>query len=124
MPAPSSIRWPSHSTRTSSSITWSVPPHPMHAASSARLRARTHTHARTLSRSHLRWQMIEELGLEIPDDPWGPAKDGIVTLISFIVFGSVPLWVYVILFGAKYANEDGVFGIACAATVITLFALG
>lgn len=70
------------------------------------------------------YMMIEELGLEIPDDPWGPLKDGTVTLISFMVFGSIPMWVYLILWAAKYENHGGIFGVACAATVITLFCLG
>lgn len=40
------------------------------------------------------------------------------------VFGSVPMWVYVITYAAGYSNGNGTFGIAAAATVVTLFALG
>jgi len=68
--------------------------------------------------------MTEELGLEIPDDPWGPLKDGSVTFLSFCVFGAIPLIVYLICWGAKWANHGGIFGVACAATAVTLYALG
>jgi len=47
-----------------------------------------------------------------------------VTFISFLVFGCVPMWVYLILWGAKYEDHAGIFGIASAATALTLFALG
>jgi vacuolar iron transporter family protein len=70
------------------------------------------------------FMMHEELETEVPDDPWGPAKEGTVTFLSFLAFGTVPMWVYVICWGAKYTKPNGVFGIACAATVVTLFALG
>lgn len=70
------------------------------------------------------FMMTEELGLEIPDDPWGPLKEGVVTFLSFLVFGCVPMWVYLILWGAKYEDHAGIFGIASAATALTLFSLG
>ena len=70
------------------------------------------------------YMMHEELGLEIPDDPWGPAKDGAVTFVSFLVFGSVPMWIYVFCWAGKYDDTYGVFGIAAAASVVTLFVLG
>ena len=68
--------------------------------------------------------MVEEIGEQAPDDPWGPTKDGLMTFLSFLVFGSVPMWVYVIVYGAGYGNAGGTFGIAAASTVVTLFALG
>jgi vacuolar iron transporter family protein len=68
--------------------------------------------------------LTEELGQEVPDDPLGPAKDGAVTFLSFLVFGSIPLWVYVITWGAKYTNSNGSFGISAAACALSLFALG
>lgn len=37
-----------------------------------------------------------ELGFAVPDDGDSPAMDGFVTFLSFIVFGSVPMWSYVI----------------------------
>jgi len=68
--------------------------------------------------------LVEELEQEVPDDPLGPMKDGVVTFISFLIFGSIPLWVYVIIYGAKYDNVNGAFGISAAACALSLFALG
>jgi len=68
--------------------------------------------------------LTEELGQEVPDDPLGPAKDGAVTMISFLVFGSLPLWVYVITWGVGYNNSGGSFGISAAACAMSLFSLG
>ena len=68
--------------------------------------------------------MNEELGEDVPDDPWGPAKEGAATFISFLIFGSVPMWIYVFTYAGKYTDAAGVFGIAAAATAVTLFMLG
>jgi len=76
------------------------------------------------------YMLQEELGLEAPDDPWAAAKDGATTFVSFLVFGSVPLVVYVFCWvaslpeGARELPQAVVFGIACAFTFVTLFALG
>lgn len=72
----------------------------------------------------LEHMMIMELGLQIPDDNANPAKNGLVTFGSFVTFGSVPMWVYVIIWGTDYADERGTFGIACAFTALTMFVLG
>lgn len=55
--------------------------------------------------------MTEEFGQEVPDDPLGPAKDGAVTFLSFLFFGSIPLWVYVITYAVKYSNNSEFNGI-------------
>jgi VIT1/CCC1 family predicted Fe2+/Mn2+ transporter len=68
--------------------------------------------------------LVECLEQEVPGDPLGPAKDGAVCFFSFLVFGSVPLWVYVAVYGAKYTNVGGTFGISAMATAFSLFALG
>lgn len=68
--------------------------------------------------------LVEKFEQEVPDDPWGPAKDGAVTFVSFLFFGSLPLWVYVITYGAKYKSAGGSFGISAAACALSLFALG
>lgn len=39
-------------------------------------------------------------------------------------WGSIPLWAYVIYYGAKWENKDGQFGICIALTVICLYGLG
>ena len=44
--------------------------------------------------------------------------------LSFLAFGSVPMWSYVITFYAGYKSKGGVFGIACAFTALTMFLLG
>ncbi len=68
--------------------------------------------------------LVEELGQEVPDDPWGPAKDGAVMFTSFLAFGSLPLWVYVITYGAKYTNANGTLGIAAFSCALAIFVLG
>ena len=68
--------------------------------------------------------LVECLEQEVPGDPLGPAKDGAVCFFSFLVFGSVPLWVYVGIYGAKYTNVGGSFGISAVACALSLFALG
>ena len=65
-----------------------------------------------------------ELGISAPDGGSTPAMDGFVTFISFILFGSVPMWTYLILFYAGFKGNGGIFGISCATTAMTLFALG
>lgn len=65
-----------------------------------------------------------ELGHTLPDEGDNPIKDGGVTFASFMVFGSVPLWVYLIAWGAGYADHGGLFGIAIAVTLVCLFVLG
>ena len=70
------------------------------------------------------YMMHEELGLEIPDDPWAPLKDGAMTFVSFLIFGAVPLIVYAACWGGGLADQGAIFGIACAFTFVTLVALG
>lgn len=68
--------------------------------------------------------MLLELGLQTPEPDENPAKNGLVTFGSFVVFGSVPMWVYLITWASKYEDHQGVFGIACAFTALTMFTLG
>ncbi len=65
-----------------------------------------------------------ELGLEVPAEDVSPVRNGGVTFLSFVAFGSVPMWAYLIMWGAGYANANGMFGVACACTAATMFALG
>lgn len=44
--------------------------------------------------------------------------------MSFLLFGSVPMWSYVITYYAGYKSRGGVFGVACAFTALTMFLLG
>jgi len=68
--------------------------------------------------------MIQELGKQVPDEDDDPAKDGFVTFLSFICFGSVPMWLFVIAHLSDWTDMDTLFGIACGLTAITMFALG
>jgi len=68
--------------------------------------------------------LVEQFEQEVPDDPLGPLKDGTVCFVSFLVFGSLPLWVYVITYAANYHSVGGTFGISIAACAVALFSLG
>jgi DNA damage-binding protein 1 len=68
--------------------------------------------------------MVEELGHQVPDEDDNPAMDGLVTFLSFLFFGSIPMWFYVAFVGAGYDEADVMFAVACVATVITMFSLG
>merc|ERR1711991_386752 len=78
-------------------------------------------------------QLKEAEGLLPADDghPWHAWKAGAVTAVSFIVCGAIPLSGYVVsvaAFPAAKRDEDavkwGTFGVACALTALTMFALG
>ena len=68
--------------------------------------------------------MVQELGQRLPDPDDSPAKAGGVTFASFLFFGSLPLWPYVIFLGANYNNYNGMFGICIGVTVLCMFFLG
>ena len=38
--------------------------------------------------------MVEELGIDVPDDAWGPYRDGVVMFISYTTLGALPLLPY------------------------------
>ncbi|GMI14740.1 hypothetical protein TrVE_jg7313 [Triparma verrucosa] len=71
--------------------------------------------------------MVDELEVMPPEDTSDLWKEGLVTFLSFVVFGSVPLLAYII---AKLAGVDGeddgdiLFGVSIAATAVTMFMLG
>lgn len=67
--------------------------------------------------------MVEELELQVPGEDDNPWKEGAITALSFVVFGTIPLLGYVAFAGSSLS--DGVlFAIACVLTAIMLFALG
>ena len=68
--------------------------------------------------------MVDELGLSPPDEDDAPWKNGVVTFFSFLAFGSVPLWMYVIFYFAGATDKDLMFGLTCGATAMTMFLLG
>eukprot|EP00164_Ancoracysta_twista_P009026 GFYU01013226.1.p1 GENE.GFYU01013226.1~~GFYU01013226.1.p1 ORF type:complete len:317 (-),score=98.30 GFYU01013226.1:153-971(-) len=67
--------------------------------------------------------MVEELGLMPPDEDDSPALSGLITFVSFMVFGVIPLLAYLSTSWAS-DNPDTTFMIACFLTAGTLFALG
>mmetsp|Transcript_916 Transcript_916/g.1043 ORF Transcript_916/g.1043 Transcript_916/m.1043 type:complete len:152 (-) Transcript_916:58-513(-) len=70
--------------------------------------------------------MVEELGIMPPGDE-NPMMNGVVTFFSFLTFGVIPLLVYIAalgISGKSKAAVDGVFGLAIALTLLTLFGLG
>lgn len=73
--------------------------------------------------------MVQELGLKANYDRWGPLKNGITNFVSFIIFGSVPLIIYVIFLIVQLANgykasDNLMFFIDCGITIIALIAMG
>mmetsp|Transcript_42041 Transcript_42041/g.67586 ORF Transcript_42041/g.67586 Transcript_42041/m.67586 type:complete len:292 (+) Transcript_42041:28-903(+) len=68
--------------------------------------------------------MIEELELQPPSGDEQPAKGGLVTLLSFLGFGCVPLLSYVAFEAVEFEGYDPKFVISIALTVLTLFGLG
>jgi DNA damage-binding protein 1 len=70
---------------------------------------------------------VDELGFIAPDDVEDfPAwKKGIITMIAFDCFGSVPLLVYVVAKGLPTAPApESLFVVSAVAAATTLFALG
>lgn len=65
--------------------------------------------------------MVEELG--IIEENESPVKNAVVTFLSFVVFGLVPILIYVV---SRFVPgmEGNTFLIACILTGLTLFALG
>eukprot|EP01130_Rhizamoeba_saxonica_P016892 TRINITY_DN78_c0_g1_i3.p1 TRINITY_DN78_c0_g1~~TRINITY_DN78_c0_g1_i3.p1 ORF type:complete len:230 (-),score=52.75 TRINITY_DN78_c0_g1_i3:296-985(-) len=69
--------------------------------------------------------MVEELGMMSPDPDESPAKHGVVTFLSFVVFGLVPLLSYLLAYMINpEANFDDLFIVAIILTGVTLFGLG
>lgn len=53
-----------------------------------------------------------------------PAPPGLVTFLSFLLFGSIPLWGYVVFRAFDYNDRNGTFVIACCIAGFTMFLLG
>eukprot|EP00941_MAST-03F_sp_MAST-3F-sp1_P000736 g736.t1 len=69
--------------------------------------------------------MVEKLGLQLPEDDENAWYDGLITFVSFTVFGVIPLSMYsfapIIYPGCSHFD---MFLVACAATGVVLFLLG
>lgn len=70
--------------------------------------------------------MVMELGLMPVDEAEEAWKKGAVTFFSFLTFGSVPVWTYVIFRGVDFGDTtvDVTFLISIFTTLVTIFLLG
>ena len=66
--------------------------------------------------------MIQELELMPLDTYNNFIFDALITLLSFMFFGSIPLFAFILF--DELLNNNAAFGIACLITSITLFLLG
>ena len=84
----------------------------------------------TLSRypdAFLDHMMVEELSLMPPDPDDSPTMNGIITMCSFMLFGSIPLSPYVLAhipWLTKILTDQIQLYSSIVLTVLTLFALG
>ncbi|RHY90972.1 hypothetical protein DYB26_009368, partial [Aphanomyces astaci] len=69
--------------------------------------------------------MVEELNLMPVDEDDNPVIGGLVTFGSFVLFGAVPLFSYLVnlLPGVQLTSEEALWG-SCVLTALTLFLLG
>lgn len=67
--------------------------------------------------------VIDELGMQLPDEDDNPWFDGLITFTSFVFFGVFPLLAYICLNTADI-DQDTLFGLSCGLTAIMLFILG
>jgi VIT1/CCC1 family predicted Fe2+/Mn2+ transporter len=65
--------------------------------------------------------MVEELGIVASDE--SPLRNALVTLVSFVVFGFVPLLIYIIA-GFRPGLKSSSFPLSILLTAATLFTLG
>ncbi len=68
--------------------------------------------------------MIVELGQQVPDPDDNPMWNGFITFLSFVIFGSIPMWFYVVFYAAGNRDAGIQFAVACVATALTMFLLG
>ncbi|RLN92346.1 hypothetical protein BBJ28_00004990 [Nothophytophthora sp. Chile5] len=69
--------------------------------------------------------MVEELNLMPVDDDDSPLTGGLITFVSFMVFGVIPLLSYLVnLIPGINMTPDTTLYMSCLLTVITLFLLG
>lgn len=67
-----------------------------------------------------------ELGLEVPDENFKKVnrKEGLVTFMSFIGFGFIPVFPYIIFYTTDYSDHNAMFAIDCVCTLVAMFVLG
>jgi VIT1/CCC1 family predicted Fe2+/Mn2+ transporter len=69
-------------------------------------------------------QLVHELGHMLPGEDDSPAKNGAVTFGSFMFFGSLPLWPYILYQLINWDATVPQFGICIGITALCLFFLG
>jgi len=74
----------------------------------------------------IRTMVKYELDLEIPDTNFKKinAKEGCVTFLSFIIFGFIPVFTYIIFYAAGDTSDRDAFITTCFITAIAMFLLG
>ena len=67
-----------------------------------------------------------ELGLDIPEINYKLRikKEALITFLSFILFGFIPLIIYMISYWSNYNNYNTIFCIDCFITLLTIMSLG
>jgi len=70
--------------------------------------------------------VLMELGLEIPGSnyKYENKKEALITFGSFLVFGLIPLLIYIISHWANYYNYNTIFILDCFITLLTISTLG
>ena len=72
----------------------------------------------------IKYMLKMELGLDLPDKDDNPKKKGLITAVSFLSFGFIPVLFYLIFYLASYDNYTGIFIINSIITTLSLFGLG
>ena len=67
-----------------------------------------------------------ELGLEIPEDNYKKEikKEALITFVSFMFFGLLPISVYILSYWGGYNKYNDIFLIDCFVTFLTIVSLG
>jgi len=68
--------------------------------------------------------MIEELQIQPVDEDESAVKNGLVTMVSFMLFGCVPLLTYVITAPIHFTGYNPTFVISIVLTILILLTLG
>lgn len=67
-----------------------------------------------------------ELDLDIPSDNFKKEnmKEGFITFVSFLIFGFIPVFTYIMFYAGNSNNKTTAFITTCFITVISMFLLG
>lgn len=67
-----------------------------------------------------------ELDLEVPDKNFKKinAKEGLTTFFSFLGFGFIPIFSYLMFYAGNSDNKNQIFGVTCFITALSMFLLG